>query len=252
MANKKNPGELHTGHRERMWDRYMQAGLDSFAEHEVLELLLMQILPRVDVNPLAHRLIARFGSLNGVLGAPTGELETVEGVGPKTARFLHLFPDLYRAYARSQEQKTTVLDTLDKVGTYLQALYIGETEEKLYMLVLDNGMRLCDCHLLAEGTVNQVSVSKRKIIEHVIRDHASCVILAHNHPHGLAIPSSQDRQITAAVDSLLHELGVCLVEHIIVTDHTYTPTMGSIHDGFCTHPVSEHFNGEFFTRFYHS
>ena len=142
MDDKKNSDRLHAGHRKRIWERYLQTGLDGFAEHEVLEFILMQVRPRVDVNPTAHRLIDRFGSLANVLDAPVGDLMTVPGVGIKTARYLHLLPDIHRAYTKSRSRETTVLDTVDKTGAYLQALYTGETVEKLYMLVLDNGMQL--------------------------------------------------------------------------------------------------------------
>lgn len=249
MGNENNLGKLHAGHRERIWERYAQAGLDNFAEHEILEFILMQTIPRMDVNPAAHRLIDRFGSLAGVLEAPVADLVSIPGIGEKTARYLHLLPDLFRAYMRSKEKEVDALDTLDKVGTYLRALFTGETDEKLYILLLDNSMHLLGCHLLAKGTVNQVSVNKRQILELVIRGRASSVILAHNHPHGLAIPSSQDRQITSTVESLLYELGVCLVEHIIVTDHNYAPTMDAAHSDLYARPVSEYFGSDFFQDF---
>lgn len=250
MKYEKNPAALHAGHRERVWARYQQAGLDAFAEHEILELILMQAIPRVDVNPTAHRLIDRFGSLAGVLDAPEAELREIPGVGEKAARYLHLLPAISRAYARFRGPDAAVLDTLDKAGAYLRSVFIGETEEKLYLLLLDNRMHLLGCSLLATGTVNQVNVNKRRIIELVIHSRAACVILAHNHPHGLAVASSQDRGVTAVIESLLGELGVCLVEHVIVTDHNYAPTMAAAHSDFYARPVNEHFDGEFFRRFY--
>lgn len=85
---------LHAGHRSRMRRRFLRDGLDSFADHEVLELLLFYAMPRQDVNPMAHALLEKFGSLPEVLDAPVEALCTVHGVGPKVARFLTLIPDV--------------------------------------------------------------------------------------------------------------------------------------------------------------
>lgn len=85
---------LHAGHRSRMRRRFLTNGLDGFSDHEVLELLLFYAVPRQDVNPMAHALLNRFGSLPEVLNAPAEELCTIYGVGPKIARFLKLIPDV--------------------------------------------------------------------------------------------------------------------------------------------------------------
>lgn len=85
---------IHAGHRKRMRNRFFQTGLDSFADHEVLELLLFYAVPRWNVNPMAHELVDRFGSFPQVLDAPVAELRTVRGVGPKVAHFLTLIPDI--------------------------------------------------------------------------------------------------------------------------------------------------------------
>lgn len=91
MAAKKY---LHAGHRGRMRRRFLVNGLDGFSDHEVLELLLFYAVPRQDVNPMAHALIDKFGSLPQVLDAPEEALCSIHGIGPKIARFLTLIPDI--------------------------------------------------------------------------------------------------------------------------------------------------------------
>ena len=94
MADKKKAGGVHAGHRARVRQKFLAAGLDAFQDHEVLEFLLFYVVPRRDVNEMAHLLLDRFGSLPGVLDAPAEELCTIPGVGPSTAHFLNLVPEV--------------------------------------------------------------------------------------------------------------------------------------------------------------
>ena len=89
---------LHEGHRERLRERYRQTGLDHFTDHEVLELLLGYTILQKDTNPIAHALIRHFGDLRAVLNASEEALCQVEGVGPGTAFFLTMLPDVSRRY----------------------------------------------------------------------------------------------------------------------------------------------------------
>lgn len=105
----KGPGQLHAGHRSRVRQRFLTGGLDSFQDHEVLELLLFYAVPRRDVNEMAHMLMDRFGSLSGVLDAPEDELCTIPGVGPGIAHFLNLIPEVMVQMARKSYRETPVL-----------------------------------------------------------------------------------------------------------------------------------------------
>lgn len=100
---------VHAGHRARMRERFMKEGLSGFSEHEVLELLLMFAIPQRDVNPLAHRLIDRFGSLSAVLESSPAELTRVDGVGENAAALLSLMPQLmgYISTARWAESPSS-------------------------------------------------------------------------------------------------------------------------------------------------
>lgn len=190
-------GGEHAKHRERMRTRFLEHGLDNFADHEVLELLLFYAVPRGDVNPLAHRLLDEFGSLANVLEAETPDLCRVEGMGEKTAAFLHLLPPMFRRYQTSKIQGT-IYDSTDKVAEYLVKYYIGRPREQLSAVLLDNQCRLIRICDIAEGSATAVKINMRKLLQCVLQYNAADVVLAHNHPRGMCSPSRADIVQTVA------------------------------------------------------
>ena len=241
---------IHAGHRERLRERYDRSGMDDYADHEVLELLLTYAIPRGDVNRQAHALVERFGSVAGVLDALPEEICEVEGLGPNAARFLTMMPSVFRRYALGKVTTTRTMDTLAAIGEYLMALYTGITFERVYLLLFDNSMGLIDCVHLADGSVNCSNVTVRRIAELALFKHASGVVLAHNHPRGLAIPSGSDHQVTQTVESALETLGVPLLEHIIVTENRYAPVVKQHRGLLRSSPVTGTIDKEFYSHFY--
>ena len=241
---------VHAGHRNRLRERFARSGLDDFADHEVVELLLTYASPRVDVNGHAHRLIDRFGSVAGVLDALPEELAQVEGIGPVAVQFLASIPSVFRRYAMDKSQPGNPLDTMAKMGEYLHALYTGVTFERVYLLLFDNGMRLIDCCHLDDGAVNCSKVTVRKAAELCLRKHAACAVLAHNHPMGLAIPSGSDLEVTRTVDQALEIIGVPLLEHIVVTENSYAPILRHNKGILRASPVTGELDKGFYQRFY--
>lgn len=206
----------HYGHRERLRARLEQEGIDHFEPHEVLELILFYSVPRADTNPIAHRLMERFGSLSGVLEAPRAELLKVPGVGPASATLLCSIPLLARRYLLDKNDVGVTLENTQKLGAYLQPLFIGQNNERLYLLCLDKKRKLLNCSLLSQGGIGQVSVDLRSIVETALRCNASCAVLAHNHTQGFAVPSGEDLQMTRQVAEALKIVSVQLIDHIIV------------------------------------
>ena len=241
---------IHAGHRERLRERYDRSGMDDYADHEILELLLTYAIPRGDVNTQAHTLIQRFGSVAGALDALPEELCEVEGIGPNAARFLTMLPDVFRRYSLCKVAPSESMDTLAKIGEYLMALYTGVTFERVYLLLFDNAMRLIGCVHLTDGSVNCSSITIRRIAELALFKHASGVVLAHNHPRGLAIPSGSDHQVTQTVESALEPLGVPLLEHIIVTENRYAPIVKQYRGLLRSSPVTGLIDKEFYSHFY--
>ncbi len=243
----KNP---HEGHRERLRERYARSGMDDFAPHEVLELLLTYAIPRVDVNGLAHTLIDRFGSVAGVMDAAEEELAKVKGIGPKTAKFIKMFPSVFRHYRLSSCDTKIAFDTMAKLGDYLHAKYTGVTVERVYLILLNNSLKMIDCIPLVDGSVNCSSVTIRTIAEYALRRDAAAVVLAHNHPGGLAIPSRADLQVTQSVESAMETIGVPLLEHMVVTENSYAPILRH-HKGLLrSSPISGKIDKTFYMRFY--
>jgi len=208
---------LHRGHRDRMRRRALEDGLDGFADHEVLELLLFAVLPRVNTNPIAHRLLARFGSLSAVLEADPNDLATVTGVGRRGAQFLAGMPHLARRYMHDRVRRENPrLTDPDAVAAYVTPLMAGRTEEVIYVLCLDAQCRVRFPALVASGTVTEAHLHPRQAVEMALRHRAASAILAHNHPAGEAMPSGADHRMTQRVAEALASVGVPLLDHVIV------------------------------------
>ena len=212
---------IHDGHREKMRQRFLKGGLDSFADHEALELLLYYAIPRRDTNPIAHALMERYGSLSAVLTAPVEDLQRVAGIGESAAVLLKLAPQLYRKARLSDAEQETVLSSVERVGAYLLERFAGEKNEVVYQLCLDRKGKLLACKKLGEGGVASADLDIRRLVENAILTGASAVILAHNHPSGVALPSQEDYAATDRAKEALAVVGVVLTDHIVVADGDY-------------------------------
>ena len=209
---------IHDGHREKMRQRFLKSGLDAFADHEALELLLYYAIPRRDTNPIAHALMERYGSLSAVLAAPVEDLKKVEGVGESAAILLKLAPQLYRKAKMSDAEQETILSSVERVGAYLLERFAGEKNEVVYQLCLDRKGKLLVCKKLGEGGVASADLDIRRLVENALLTGASSVVLAHNHPSGVALPSRDDYAATDRAKTALAVVGVALADHIIVAD----------------------------------
>ncbi|MCI2059191.1 MAG: DNA repair protein RadC [Oscillibacter sp.] len=212
---------VHDGHRQKMRLRYLTGGLDGFADHEALELLLFYAIPRRDTNETAHRLLERYGSLLGVLSAPAEDLEKVEGVGESAAVFLRLIPDVWRKAKLSGDGRDIILNSTEKAGAYLIQRFSGEHSEIVYQLCLDRKGKLLACKRLGEGGADNAELNIRRLVENALLTNASAVILSHNHPSGIALPSREDYAATQRVQEALRTIGVPLVDHVIVADNDF-------------------------------
>ena len=220
---------IHKDHRQRVRERYLKEGLDGFSEVQVLELLLFYVIPRQDTNPIAHRLIDRFGSVYQVLEAPVEELEKVEGIGPNAALLLSLITAVARVYAVNRTEKQKILRTIEDCGEYLKSFFIGRRSEMVYLLCLDAKCKVLGCREIGEGSVNSANVPIRRIVETALGLNATSVVLAHNHPSGIALPSGEDVLTTHRVAAALSTVDIVLVDHIVVADDDYVSMVQSGH-----------------------
>lgn len=211
---------VHDGHRQRKREQFLKSGLDDFADHEALELLLFYAIPRRDTNELAHRLLEHFGSLRAVLSAPAEELERWPSIGENAAALLKLVPAIYRRSQAAAEDEQ-ILNSVENTGRFFLRIFQGATREMLLQACVDRKGRVLCCKKLSEGGVAQASTNIRTIMENAIFSGASGVILSHNHPSGIALPSQEDVAMTLQVRSALQTVDVELIDHVIVADNDF-------------------------------
>lgn len=219
MGQKKN---VHAGHRQRKKEIYVRQGLDAFAPHEALELLLYYAIPRRDTNVTAHALMERFGSLDGVFKAPVSELARVSGVGENTAILLRLVPEIFRRSQVELDKPGMVIDSYEKAGEVLRKYFWGERNELVVMMCLDAKCRMVGCHKLSTGSSSSLNFDIRDLMMTALADKSSKVYLAHNHPSGVALPSEEDIMTTRNIYRALDEMNVELMDHLVMAEDDYT------------------------------
>ena len=218
---------IHDGHRKRLLERYRSEGLDGFDDLYVLELLLFYCVHRKDTNLIAHRLKDKFGSLAGVLNATPKELETVKDVGAGVSGYFSLLKDVWRRYEVQQSKTAVPLRSISQCGDRIKPYFLNRSVETVYLLCLDAKCKEIGCLMVGEGSVNSASISIRKIVEMALNANATSVVLAHNHPSGLAIPSAEDIQTTKRLGRALAAVEIVLADHLIFADGEYVSLVQS-------------------------
>ena len=213
---------MHSGHRERMKQRFRETELNGFDDVNVLELLLFYALPRQDTNPLAHKLIARFGSFQDVIDAPYEELLSVSGVGANVATFLKLIPAVCKRYTRSKQKRKIAYTRYEDLENYVVPLFSFDSEETLFMICMDSGNRITYCEPLNKGQLDSVYIEPRDVVRVAMKERASRVVLAHNHPSGVAMPSASDVSLTMSLKEALALFNIELLDHFIVAEESCT------------------------------
>lgn len=210
------------GHRERVKQRFAEQGLNGFSEETALEMLLFYVIPRRDTTPIARALLDRFGALVDVLDAPVEELAKIEGMGVNSAQYLHFLMAVYRYYFSQRSREDVVLDTVEKCGEYLAPRFLGRQEEAVFLLCLNGQCNPVGCKEISTGDICSASIPVRRIVEYALGVGATSVILAHNHPNGMALPSPQDVLATRRVAEALSTVEINLVDHLVMTHEDFT------------------------------
>ena len=212
---------LHDGHRQRLKDRFRSEGLDHFEERHVLELLLSYSIPRKDTAPLAKELLAHFGSFTQVMEATPEELQKVKGVGEHTATLIALTTAVGRYYAVKRATYVEILDSSTKCGRYLVHQFFGRRNETVFLLCLDAKCKVLCCREVGEGSVNSANIPVRRVVEMALAANATTVVVAHNHPSGVAVPSDEDVATTYRLARALDAVEITLADHIVVADNDF-------------------------------
>lgn len=207
------------GHRQRLRERFLKSGLESFADYEAVELLLTLAIPRSDVKQPAKALIARFGNLRAILDAPIEELQAVNGIGSVAPVALKIIKAAATLYLQQSGEGQGSLADATKLADFWRMRIGGLQNEVFQVGYLDSGYRLLrdGVETLEEGTIDRAAVYPRRIVESALRRGAAALVLAHNHPNGHVTPSEQDKVLTRAIVMAAETVGVKIVDHLIVS-----------------------------------
>jgi DNA repair protein RadC len=205
------------GHRERLRQRVLERGPASLSDYEIIEFLLFGAKQRGDTKPLAKALIARFGTLAGVLSAAPNDLKAVPGMGDASAAVLSIVPEAAIRLARAEILDQPVIDSWSRLVDYCRMVMGRSPIEQFRVLFLDRKNRLIADEEQQRGTVDHTPVYPREIVKRALELSASALILVHNHPSGDATPSSGDIAMTKEVRDTAGRMGIELHDHLIVT-----------------------------------
>jgi len=206
----------YSGHRERLRQRFRDAGADALSDYELLEAVLFRALPRRDVKPLAKTLIATFGSFSEVISAPVARLAGVKGLGESTITELKLVQAAASRLLRGEVRKRPVLSSWTTVLDYCRTAQAFAEREEFRVLFLDKRNQLIEDEVQQVGTVDHTPVYPREVVKRALELSATAIILVHNHPSGDPTPSRADIQMTLQIIAVASPLGISVHDHIIV------------------------------------
>ena len=206
----------HSGHRERLRDRFMRGGDKALPDYEMLELVLFNAIPRRDTKPLAKQLIARFGTFAEVVSAPETRLREIKGVSERVITELKLVRAAALRLMQGQIMERKVLSSWDHVVAYCRAAMAYEAREQFRILFLDKKNNLIADEMQQQGTVDHTPVYVREVVKRALELSATAIILVHNHPSGDPTPSRADIDMTKMIIDAAKPLGVVVHDHIIV------------------------------------
>ncbi|MBO4432079.1 MAG: RadC family protein [Clostridia bacterium] len=211
------PESIHSGHRERVRKEIIKNGFDeNTPPHKIIEFLLFYCISRKDTNPLAHRLINRFGSIPELLDAPLEEIAAVEGMSESSALLIKSILPIARIYFVEKANEKATFNSLDDIGRYALNQYIGVTNEQASIMAFDGKGKLLGFEFLLKGDISSVGLSFRDTVTRLMKLNAVSAVLIHNHPSGIAVPSPTDAVITQKLSESLANSGIYLIDHIIL------------------------------------
>ncbi len=211
----------HSGHRDRLRERFVQSGADALQDYELLEIILFSAIPRRDVKPLAKQLLKEFGSLSGVMAASMIELQQVEGLSENSAVMLKTVHALTGKMLKADIVQKPVLSSWQKLLDYCHVSMAHEKREHFRVLFLNRKNQLMTDEMLHVGTVDHTPVYPREIVKRALELGATAIILVHNHPSGDPTPSDMDITMTEEIVRAAAALDIHVHDHLIISQSGY-------------------------------
>ncbi len=220
------PPPHYHGHRERLRDRFREAGTNALSDYELLELLLFRAQPRRDMKPIAKALLEKFGSFAEVIAAPEQRLAEVDGIGEASITELKIVHAAASRMLRDKVKKQPVLSSWSAVLDYCRTAQAFADREQFRILFLDKRNQLIADEVQQTGTVDHTPVYPREVVKRALELSATAIVLVHNHPSGDATPSRADVDMTKQIVDVARNLGIEVHDHIIVGKHGHASLKG--------------------------
>ncbi|MDE2363047.1 MAG: DNA repair protein RadC [Hyphomicrobiales bacterium] len=216
----------YLGHRQRLRDRFMEAGDDALADYELLELILFRAIPRRDVKPLAKALVKKFGSLAETIGARPERLREVEGLSENAIVDFKVVHAASRRLGRQSLQNRPVMSSFKDVIDYCRSAMAYSDREEFRVLFLDKRNVILADEVLSTGTIDHTPVYPREIVKRALELSSTALILAHNHPSGDPTPSKADIRMTEDIVAAAQMMGIVVHDHLIIGRHGHASFKG--------------------------
>lgn len=216
MSGSEKNKSIHSNHRKRLDRKVEEFGIEMLEQHEQLEWLLFSVIPLGDTNEMAHKLLERFVTIAGVLNADPDELKEIAGIGKRAAMFLTQLPAMLGIVERSMVDSPVCFKVREERERFMKSFFHGKLTESAYMFCLNSSYRLLGVKRLNDGGTGEIAVNPIQVAKTAMRDCASAVVVAHNHPCGSLNPSVNDIHVTRILMGIFDTLGIEFCDSIIV------------------------------------
>ena len=214
-------GKMHTGHRQRLKERFINEGLSNFEQHNILELLLFYMIPQKDTNELAHQLLNRFGTISDVFSAPVSELVTIKGIGMHTAQLIAALPGVFEIYQKDRAQYEPITGR-EELLRFASKRFVCDSPEQLLMICVDNTQMLLNWHFLQEREITLDNLDMRHIIDILIGSNATAAVFAHFYPEKKPRLTSSEKAIVSFLARGLRTVGITVLDYAVFgSDDSY-------------------------------
>jgi DNA repair protein RadC len=229
MVQKLNDENFVAGHRQRVFQKFTKSGFLGWHDYEILEMALFYTIPRKDTKEIAKILLKKFGSISNILDADPKDLIEIKGISVYSASFFKFLKTFFIKLSEENlvknfkmiNENLNVINSTESAYNFLKFLIGANKDEEFVIIFLDNKNGIIGYESLSKGTIDEVVVYPRKLVERVLHHNAVGIILAHNHPSGDLQPSDMDKAITVNFKNVLMAIEVTLLDHLIISKNGF-------------------------------